>query len=136
MQLASRASLAFKFKKTAMKPTFGANVINAISTLVLDMKAGKTNSPNFPVPLNDLRSINNELYEALQAAGKNSEALLRTAILQWDAAFTLTANFISDMAKGNEDFIRNAGFVPTKKERQNVLVHSMKRNMTQISTCA
>lgn len=117
MQKFYRASLNFKLQKTAKKPAFGINVINALSLLNAREGAVNTNFLDLPVPLKELQAINNDLNAAISLAGaSNSQLDLKVAILQWDAAFTLTANYITTIAKGSEIFISNAGFIPTRKE--------------------
>ncbi len=116
MQKIVHASLSFKLQKTAKKPIFGAHVINALSILVAKDKEEQLNYLNLPVPVKELRIINDDLSTALKAALTGNNNVVKNAVIQWDAAFTLTANYISSLANGDENFIRNTGFVPAKND--------------------
>ncbi|MBV9963557.1 MAG: hypothetical protein JO072_15035 [Parafilimonas sp.] len=117
MQKFYRASLTFKLQKTAKKPLFGIKVINALSAILAKGKFSNSNSLDLPVPLKELQAINDSLAAAFSAAMLAKNQLeLKVATIQWDAAFTLTANYITSIAKGSESFISSTGFVPTKNE--------------------
>jgi hypothetical protein len=116
MQKFYRASLSFKLQKTAKKPAFGTNVINALSILVSKGKFTNSSFLDLPVPLKELQAINDNLAAALSIALTKNQLDLKVAVIQWDAAFTLTANYITNIARGSESFIGNTGFVPTKNE--------------------
>jgi len=116
MQKLYRASLTFKLQKTAKKPVFGSNVINALSALLAKDKFTNPNFFNLPVPLKELQAINGNLSAALATAISGKQLDVKVAVLQWDAAFTLTANYITSFAKGDEIFIANTGFIPVKNE--------------------
>ncbi len=109
----SKASLAFKLKKPTTKPSFGSNVITALGESVL--------FPDLPVNIAELTTVNNALSTAIAAAltgNHTAVAAVKTAVTNWDNAFTLTANYVSSIAQGDETVIRAGGFIPTKSESQ------------------
>lgn len=111
MKLTSKASLAFKLEKTAAKPTFGSSVIAALSASI--------QFPNLPVNIAQLQTINDALSAAISAAltgNHTAVAAVKNAVADWNNAFTLTANYVTTIAKGDEAIIRSGGFVPTKSE--------------------
>ena len=113
MKLTAKASLAFKSEKRTTKPSFGANVIAALGASIL--------FPDLPVTIAELTTVNNALSAALTAAltgNHTAVATVKTAVINWDNAFTLTANYVTSIAQGDETVIRDAGFIPTKSESQ------------------
>jgi len=116
MQKLYRASLGFKSQKAAKKPAFGTNVINSLSILITKEKILNSSFSNLPVPLKELQAINENLSAALVTALAGNQLDLKVAVIQWDAAFTLTANYVSHLANGDENIINNAGFTSTKNE--------------------
>ena len=114
MRLISRASLAFKRQKPADKTTFGANVTTALQNAVAQF-------PNLPITITDLQALTANLAAAIVAALTGNHiavATLKVAIADWNSGFTLTANYVTSVAQGDETIIRSAGFVPTKSETQ------------------
>lgn len=121
MRLISHASLSFKLQKQSEKPGFGASVINALSALVPATQNMPSIFPNLPVSINNLQTINDALSNALSVALTGNHAavaIAKNALIAWNKAFILTANYVSSVAAGNETVIRSAGFVPTKSEKQ------------------
>ena len=111
MKLTSRASLAFKLEKTAAKPTFGTSVIAALSASI--------QFPDLPVTIAQLQTVNDALSAAISAALTGNHmavAAVKNAVAAWNGDFTLTANYVTTIAKGDETIIRSGGFVPTKSE--------------------
>ena len=128
MKLTSKASLAFKKTKPDAKISFGNNVVNALTPPPTTAKA-KLNAKvkalltDVPIPVANLLELNTNLTNAVAEAltGKHSAvASVKNAVAAWDYAFTLTANYVSHEAEGDVVTIRDAGFVPTKGERQPV----------------
>ena len=118
MNLLTKASLSFKRLKVAEKPAFGANVITCLTPLLA--KKNKLTATGLPVPVDQLQAFNDALSAAIAAAltGNHTARLaVKTAVAEWDNAFTLTANYISEIAGGDAVVIRQSGFVPTKSER-------------------
>jgi hypothetical protein len=129
-----RASLAFKLQKPAAKAIFGANVINALSELVPADKHEDTNFPDLPVSLSKLQIINNELSAVIEAVLNDNtdvEIAVKIAVIQWNAAFTLTANYINSIAAGNDSLIRRTGFVPVKDENTSAQKPALIRSIKQ-----
>lgn len=114
MKLTSRASLAFKRERPAAKTAFGSNVITALQN-------ASAQFPNLPVSITALQTLNSNLSAAIAAALTGNHiavAALKIAITDWNNGFTLTANYVTSVAQGDEALIRSAGFVPTKSETQ------------------
>lgn len=123
MKLTCKASMAFKKLRAADKVSFGTNVINSLTpplAPVLLKKVAKGESEtDLPVPLAQLTEINEDLRAAVSdslTGNHTARASLKNALIAWDNAFGLTANYISRIAEGDEVIIREAGFVPTKAE--------------------
>jgi hypothetical protein len=121
MKLTARASLGFKRQKPSSKPSFGDSVINALAPPVTSKKKEALLWEDLPVPVPDLVILNNNLNAAVSDAltgNHTATASVKNAVKEWNAAFTLTANYITTLAAGDEEIIRQAGFVPTKTESQ------------------
>lgn len=122
MKLVSKASLAFKKKRAAIKVPFGLNVINSLTAIfVPDNQNAKALSTDLPVPITELQALNDALNLALtnsQTGTHAAIAAVKVAVANWNVGFTSTAIFITSIAHGDAVFIRTAGFVSTKSESQ------------------
>jgi len=121
MKLIARASLAFKQQKPASKATFGNNVTNALKALVPPQKGVQPDFSNLPVPIAELEKLNAALAAAVADAltgNHTAIATLKSTVLEWNEAFTQTANYVTTVAAGDVAAIRSTGFVPTKTESQ------------------
>lgn len=119
MKLTSKASLAFKKLKPSEKVTFGANAINGLSATPVGEESAKISVADLPVPIADLLQINDALALAVthsKTGNHSAIAEVKNAVAEWNKAFTITANYITTIAEGDEAVIRSAGFVPTKSE--------------------
>ena len=112
MTIQPKASLAFLQDTPANKVATGNHV-----TQTLTKNAGTF--PNLPLPIDDLKKINDELATS-QSEAKSGDhtavAKLVNTEKRWDSAFRKTANYISTVADGNEEIIRMGGMEPTKNE--------------------
>ena len=110
MKLFCKASLAFKRLRASAKPAFGTNVIYALTPPVTAKKA-KATLTDLPVPVADLQVLNDNLAAAISdslTGNHTAVASVKNAVIAWDEAFTLTANFITTLAAGNAQWSRCA----------------------------
>lgn len=120
MKITTHVSLAFKDFRFSEKNFFGAGVINALSGTNKDGEPVINFFPNLPVPLNELKSINDKVGSDLAKARTGlyvAKASLRKSIQAWDNAFSLTARYVNFIAQGSASLILLAGFSTTKTER-------------------
>ena len=122
MKLICKASLAFKKSRPAEKVGFGENVIHSITPVPPTDTKKKTkldDIENFPYSPAQLQEINDQLsaaYTDSLTGNHTAKASLQNAIVAWDYASGVTANYVSTLAEGDATIIRMAGFVPTKSE--------------------
>lgn len=118
MKLVPKASLSFKLESAASKTTFGTNVINCL-TPVLAAKKSRLSAGDLPIPVTELKALNDNLTTAVANnvnGGRAASAALKAAVAAWNNAYTQTAKFISNEADGDPSLILECGFIPTKSE--------------------
>lgn len=97
MQLISRASLAFKKSKPALKTPFGSHVITILTPVLTKSKTvDDVVFHNLAVPLAELQALNVELAAPVSNALTGTPtvvASVKTAQTARDEAFTFTANY-------------------------------------------
>ena len=113
MNLKPRVDKSFLIETSAKKADFGIIVCDALD-------ANAASYPNLPVTSVDLRKITNRLADLNVSAssGDHLSILERNALeKEWNNEFSLTANYVTFLANGNELIITNAGFKATKSVR-------------------
>ena len=114
MALEVNASLDFIKFPASEKPIWGKNVYNCIGKIV-------TQFPDLPVTLAILLDTNDKLSNAQMAAlsgDKVAASKVKGLEKLWNTQYKKTAKYVSMVADGNVDLIIDAGFKPTKGNRQ------------------
>lgn len=110
MNLKPRVDRSFLKDTPAKKADLGIQVCDAI-------EAHAATYPNLPVSAADLRKTTNKLADlnVIAAGGDHLSIVQRNAVeKEWNNEFSLTADYVTFLANGNELIITNAGFKTTK----------------------
>jgi len=112
MEIKSHASLEFLSKSIPDKIVFGGSV-------VAELIAHPLVFPNLPHTILVLTADNTDLQNKSVAAATgdfSATAAMHLSEKKWETDYRDTANYVSTVANGNEETIRNGGFIPTKSE--------------------
>ena len=110
MNLKARVDKSFLRETSAKKADFGNTVVDSLTVHAADY-------PNLPVPTAELKEVTNKLGKLNQqaATGDHLSIVQRNATeKEWNHLFSLTADYVTFLANGNELIIINAGFKFTK----------------------